>query len=174
MTTIEEVMPDYHFRERHSRIIDASPDSVWDALTSVTLNDLAVTRVLAAVRGMKGPRSRGLFDNSGPVRMFETVAPLYVIGGNVARPWQPRPSKADVSSIEEFSGFTEPGWVKYLADFRVRPVDGGVEVSTETRGYSTDPRSRRLFACYWAVIRPWSGLIRRDMLAAVARLSATR
>lgn len=42
-------------------------------------------------------------------------------------------------------------------------------LGTETRGYSTDSRARRRFAVYWALIRPASGLVRRDMLATVRR-----
>ena len=34
---------------------------------------------------------------------------------------------------------------------------------------ATDTRTRVRFAIYWAIIRPGSGLIRRDMLGAVAR-----
>lgn len=47
-------------------------------------------------------------------------------------------------------------------------VSGG-ELTTETRVFVTDDRSRRLFTGYWVVIRPFSGLIRRQWLAAIAR-----
>ena len=39
----------------------------------------------------------------------------------------------------------------------------------ETRIEATDGRTRARFGLYWAVIRLGSGLIRRDMLRAVAR-----
>jgi hypothetical protein len=61
--------------------------------------------------------------------------------------------------------------VTFLTDFRIEPRDGGVRLSTETRGYSTDPHARRLFALCWTIIRPGSGLIRRGMLASAARIA---
>ncbi len=165
-------MPVYHFRERHRRRIHATtPEAVWRALRSVTLNDLALTRMLVAVRGLKGDGSKPIFDG-GPIRLLEVDEPSYAIGAGISRAWQPRPSKMEVSTVDEFTSFREPGWTKYLTDFRVEPVGDGVVLSTETRGYSTDTRSRLLFGCYWAVIRPGSGLVRRDVLAAVARLTA--
>jgi hypothetical protein len=42
-------------------------------------------------------------------------------------------------------------------------------LSTETRVGAMDGASRARFALYWALIRGGSGLIRRDVLSAVAR-----
>jgi len=170
-TLLEQTMPVYHFHERHSRWIDAEPARVWEALTTLTLDDLTITRPLLAIR-RAGPRgfapSRPLFTD-GPVRMLVLTAPTYAVGGAVTRAWQRHPPRRDITSLEEFTGFDEPGWVKYLTDFHLESRDGGVQLSTETRGHSTDQRARRRFAAYWALIRPGSGLIRRDMLATVAR-----
>jgi hypothetical protein len=46
-------------------------------------------------------------------------------------------------------------------------------LTTETRIWCADGRARRRFALYWALVRPFSGLIRILMLRAVAR-EATR
>lgn len=168
--TLTRVMPVYHFSERHSRFIAAGPDAVWRALAGLTLSSLRITRPLVAIRGLgrKETPAKPLFTD-GPVTMLEISAPSYAVGGAIGRPWQVRPTRIPVTSLAEFVDFAEPGWVKYLTDFEVRPVEGGSRLSTETRGYSTDAGSRRRFALYWALIRPWSGLVRRDILAAVAR-----
>jgi hypothetical protein len=169
MPTLDQAMPVYHFRERHSRRIDATPEAVWTALTSLTLNDLALTRILVTLRGLgHGDRTRSLFA-AGPVKMLHVTEPEYLVAGAVARPWELKPTKRDVGSLAELTAFTEPGWVKYLIDCQVRPDNGGVLLTTETRVHANDPRSRRLFALYWMAIRAGSGLIRRDMLSAVAR-----
>ncbi len=105
--------------------------------------------------------------------MLETTAPTYTVGGAIARPWQRQPERRDIASLSEFARFDDPGWTKYLTDFHLEPRDGGVQVSTETRGYSTNDRARRRFALYWALIRPASGLVRRDMLATVGRLATS-
>ncbi len=172
-TPLEQSMPVYHFHERHSRWINAEPAQVWDALTTLTLNELTLTRPLVAIRHL-GRRNPGLSRpllTEGPVTMFQLTAPAYALGGAVGRPWQLRAGRRDMSSLEDFNRFAEPGWVKYLTDFQLQSREGGVQLTTETRGYSTDQHARRRFALYWAVIRPASGLIRRDILAAVARLA---
>ncbi len=166
-------MPVYHFNERHSRWINADPAEVWDALTTLSLDQLTLTRPLLTIRRLgrrtPGPSKPLLAD--GPVSMFQLSAPAYAVGGAVGRPWQLRPTRRDITSLEEFTRFAEPGWVKYLMDFQLQSRNGGVQLTTETRGHSTDRHARRRFALYWAIIRPASGLIRRDMLATVARLA---
>jgi hypothetical protein len=53
---------------------------------------------------------------------------------------------------------------------RVDPADGGAAtVSTETRVLCTDPGSRRAFRRYWRIVRPFSGLIRIEMLRSIRR-----
>ncbi len=174
-TRLEQTMPVYHFHEQHSRWIAASPTRVWQALTTLRLDQLTLTRPLLAVRhlGMQAAMPTKPLFTHGPVRMIEVLAPTYALGGTIARPWQRQPAHRDVTSLNEFTGFDEPGWTKYLTDFHLEPRAGGVQLTTETRGYSTNDQARRRFALYWALIRPASGLVRRDMLATVSRL-ATR
>jgi len=174
-TLLERTIPVYHFHEVHTRWIQAAPTQVWQALSTLRLDQLTVSRPVFALRHLgTRPASAGkpLFTD-GPVRMLETTAPTYAVGGAVARPWQRHPERLEVASLNEFAGFEEPGWTKYLTDFHLEPCDGGVQLTTETRGYSTDDGARRRFALYWALIRPASGLVRRDMLVTISRL-ATR
>ncbi len=173
-TPLEQTMPVYHFHERHSRWIDASPAQVWQALTTLTLDQLTLTRPLVAIRhlGARTATPAKPLLTHGPVQMLEIASPTYAVGGAIARPWQHRPERRDIASLAEFTSFDQPGWTKYLSDFHLEPSNDGVRLTTETRGYSTDDWARRRFALYWALIRPASGLIRRDMLATVARLAA--
>ena len=174
-TPLEQTLPVYHFRERHSRWIDASPEHVWHALTTLTLDQLTITRPLIALRhlGMHAPSAAKPLFTDGPVAMLEITAPTYAVGGAIARPWQRHPERRDIASLSAFANFDEPGWTKYLTDFHLGPHDDGVQLTTETRGYSTNDWARRRFALYWGLIRMGSGLVRRDMLATVSRL-ATR
>lgn len=171
---LEQALPVYDFHERHIRVIQASPDDVWRALTAVSLADLRCARPLVALRHLgqnAGTGSKPLMT-SGPLHLMETRAPGYALAGAIARPWKRRPEHRAPGTLAEFRMFTEPGWTTYLTDFElVRTSDGGTELSTETRGRSTSRDARRRFALYWLLIRPWSGLIRRELLAAVDRLA---
>ncbi len=173
MTDLDHLLPQYDFAERHRRLIHAEPEQVWSALSTLTLTDLRLTRPLVWVRGLSGHRPGGdkaLFTD-GPVTMLIQNAPWYALGGAVSRPWQRKPDRRPIRTLEEFRMFEEPGWATYLMDFRLHPVADGTVLSTETRVRCTDSASRRRFAAYWALIRPFSGLVRRDMLAAANRLA---
>ncbi len=76
-----------------------------------------------------------------------------------------------MADLPSFLQFADPGWTKYLTEFRVEPglSRNRCTLSTETRGLSTDDRARRRFRLYWTLIRLPSGLIRRDILRSVAR-----
>ncbi|MCK9897806.1 hypothetical protein [Frankia sp. AgB32] len=172
-TLLETTMPVYHFSERHSRVLSADPDRVWDVLTSLALDQLTITKPLMALRHLghgNAVDSRPLFTD-GPVSIVSLQAPDYALGAAIARPWQRAPNRVEVSSVDDFAAYDEPGWVKYLTDFHLRVDTAGTVLSTETRGYSTDQITRRRFALYWAAIRAGSSLIRRDILATVDRLS---
>jgi len=60
------------------------------------------------------------------------------------------------------------GWCRLLtavkvgANRRAQPTRGGTFLSTQTRVLATHARTRRVFAAYWLVVRPLSGLIRRS------------
>lgn len=171
-TMLEQAMPVYHFHEIHQRLIHASPVRVWEALTSLTLDQLTLTRPMVALRHLGRPPApqRPLFTD-GPVRIVAVDSPRYALGAAIAQPWRLNFPRHDVASLTEFVEFDAPGWTKYLTDFRLETSDAGVRLSTETRGYSTDQHARRRFALYWAAIRTGSHLVRHDILATVARLS---
>ena len=76
------------------------------------------------------------------------------------------PPELDAAALQAFS---DPGWVKVGFDLVLVPDRAGTRLTTETRVTATDPRTRARFRLYWTVIRLGSGLIRRDMLRAVAR-----
>ena len=173
MTTLQDLIPEADFREHHRRLIPAPADDVWAALIGLDAGQLRITRALMTIRHPRSrdwSRTRNLFSD-GPIRILETAEPRYAVGAAIMAPWRPRRPRPVIDSLAEFAEFDVHGWTKVLTDFRLREVDGGTELTTETRGCSTDAGSRWRFAAYWAVIRWGSGLIRRDMLATVSRIA---
>jgi hypothetical protein len=92
-----------------------------------------------------------------------------VVLGGVLAPWRLRGGHVAVASAEEFAGFAAPGWVRVAAVFTVTGDGAGSRVATETRIAATDDAARRRFGRYWRVIGPFSGITRREMLAAIRR-----
>lgn len=88
----------------------------------------------------------------------------------VGKPWAPNAPSATPSSLQATKAFNHPGWLKYGMEWQLTPLpDGRTLVETSTRCEPTSADARAKFAAYWTVVRPFSGLLRRDMLAALAR-----
>jgi len=183
MLTLDDLLPDPDFRERHERRIAAPREAVWDALHEVRLRDLALSRALMAVRLIPArlagrPPSRmveGRFLEEGPIPVLAADPPRAVIAAGALQPWKLRggetPPVLDAPALRDFR---EPGWVKTGIDFVLEPEGGGTRLTTETRVTATDQGTRARFAVYWLLIRAGSGLIRRDLLRAVARSASRR
>ena len=179
MLTIDDLLPTPHFRERHERRIAAPPAAVWQALQELRLGDLALSRALMAIRLLparvagRSEASRmvsGRFLEEGPVPVLAEEAQRAVVAGGVMQPWKltggDEPPALDAAALRAFA---EPGWVKTGFDLVIEPNGTGTRLTTETRVTATDPRTRARFGLYWLFIRAGSGLIRHDMLRAVAR-----
>ncbi|PUB25970.1 putative membrane protein [Promicromonospora sp. AC04] len=173
-SALEVAMPHFQFRNHHSRWIDAPPAAVWEALASLTLSDLTISRALVGLRylGRAQAGDGPLFD-TGPITMLRLDAPDYAIGGSIARPWQRVPQRQPIETLAALAAFDEPGWAKYLTDFSLTAERGGTRLRTEMRGYCTDDHAWKRFRIYWNAIRIGSGLVRRDILRSVARAART-
>lgn len=163
MTLLDEVLPEFHVRERHSIRLDASAEQVFEALRSVTLAELPAASALVRLRGIGAAADRPLLEQMQ--RAFRPLAEepgRQLVLGSIGRSWRWRGGRTPSA---EFGSFSEPGWAKMAIDFR---YEGGV-LSTETRVLLTDAAARRRFRLYWLAIRPFSGLLRRLLLRAVRR-----
>jgi len=172
-------LPEFQFSERHQRIVRAAPDRIFEAIRSVTADDIALFRTLTAIRnpgrlfakqaeGLLNPSARPILEvarQSGFLLLGEEPGREIVIGALVARPPEgPR------LSPQGFAALRTSGYVKAAMNFHVEPrADGTCLLTTETRVFATDPRSARRFAAYWRLVYPGSSLLRHTWLAAIAR-----
>lgn len=172
--SLDELLPSWHFRELHRRATTAKTEALLAAAEQVTWAEVPVMRLLMGVRSggrLPLPTHRPILEDMaglGFVVLERAEAELVV--GSIGRPWTASggsaPQLVDVSDpAGTFAGFAEPSWVKIIFNFRV----GAGALSTETRVLATDARARHAFGRYWLVIRPFSGVIRRRWLAAIAR-----
>lgn len=173
MSPLLEHLPHAEFTEHHDRVVDAPPERVWAALHETQWTDLWMTAPLMVIRGV-GRASRvaaGGLTSSGPAPVFYEEPLAWAVGGFIGRPWQLAPDPGPVvSSLDQLATFDEPGWLVCGMDFTLHPLSGHrTRLATSTVCAPTDDHARRAFARYWRLIRPFSGLIRLDMLRAVAR-----
>lgn len=92
-----------------------------------------------------------------------------IILGLIGQFWKTN-GKIQPFEAEEFTSFNNPDYVKAVWNFKITPLDGNqVRLETETRIFCQDPNVRKNFGRYWFLIRPFSGLIRKEMLKIIKR-----
>jgi hypothetical protein len=185
--THERFLPAYGHSEVHSIRLAVPPERAWEALFAVTVSDLPLPRALMAIRTLPARlRGGGAGTTNGSVPLVdrwlrgdrwltlaEDAGRAFVVG-RIARFWQPVAEEpGNVRDADDFIAFQQPGFAKAIMSFQVLPEGTGSRLVTETRIQGTDAHARRLFAAYWLLIRPGSGLIRRSILHAVRRRCET-
>jgi hypothetical protein len=175
---LDNALPSYDVRERHSITVKADPGTVLDEVLRMTPRDVPVMVVLMALRrlpslllgrgalGVGGQPIVQQFERAGFVRLGTAEDELVL--GAVGRFWRPSGGLRRVSA-EGFAAFAEPGWAKGAVNFRVVPEGDHTLLSTETRVLATDPAARRSFRHYWRLIHPGSAVIRIAWLRAIRR-----
>ncbi len=160
---LSDVLSRWHYRERHSIGLVAPPERVMAAVRETTIAEMPVANLLFRLRGMRGASDASVLDRLP--RSFRIVAEdagREVVAGGIGQPWRPRGAGV---VTDDFDGFVEPGYAKMAMNF----LYDGQTLSTETRVLLTNDQARRAFRRYWLVVRPFSGLIRRVWLRAIAR-----
>ena len=172
--SLDELLPQWHFRERHQRATDAPAPALLAAAGQVTWAEVPVMGALMRIRSggrLRPAAHRQVLDDMAAAgfAVLERTGEELVLGA-IGRPWSPGGRRAPLLAGQAdpagfFTGFAAAGWAKMAVNVRV----SAGELSTETRVLLTDDRSRRAFGRYWLLIRPFSGLIRREWLAAITR-----
>jgi len=175
---LDNALPNYDVRERHSITVKADPGTGLDEILRMTPRDVPVMVVLMALRslpslllgrGALGVGGRPIvqqFERAGFVRLGTAEDELVL--GAVGRFWRPSGGLRRVSA-EGFAAFAEPGWAKGAVNFRVVREGDHTLLSTETRVLATDAAARRSFRHYWRLIYPGSAVIRIAWLRAIRR-----
>ena len=177
-TALDEFAPAYQFSEQHSIPVRASALQVYDAIMTVSADEIPGFRLLAWMRrgGTTGPESILNPPDGVPlVRVatrtsFVTLAARpgreFVMGTVVIAPLGVR--LAIDSSPKSFKTLTQPGFAKATLGFHIEPGrDGWCVLRTETRVTATDYVSRATFARYWRVIATGSAFVRVMWLRAI-------
>ena len=170
MILIDEIMPSYDRRELHRRATDAPAAALWDAVHDLEARELRAMRALMGLRtlgrGGGDPERTVLegFERMGFRKIAEEPGQELVIAG-IGRFWKLSGGLRKVEGGDQFRRFEEPGYAKVAFNFRLQ----GNQLSTETRIAGTDAHARRRFGLYWLLVRPGSGLIRREWLGAIAK-----
>ena len=144
MVLLDTVVPEYDVWERHSVALPVSPRRALEVALSTPAAPDRVVRTLLRLRGLGVP--------NGSLEQFATTPPFR----ELAR------------TETEFVAGLSPHGLEIAFDLRAEPHPDGSLLTTETRVHALTPRARRLFRAYWLVVGPFSALIRRRWLKAIA------
>jgi hypothetical protein len=169
---IDHYLPRFDVVERHATVTRAAPERAWAALRATDFGRSRLIGALLALRSMgrrrRSPLTLEVILGAGFTLLEERPGRELVIGVE-GRFWRLR-SDLRATDAARFCAPLAPGLARAAWDFRVVPLaDGRTRISTETRVRCADGAARWRFRCYWLLVRPGSGLIRRAMLAAIRR-----
>lgn len=177
-------MPACDASEYHEIKVRAPIDRVYGALRTTDLGGSQILRLLLRLRALpaalttREPRRNLTFNLEATIRagfvLLGESPPNEMALGVIGRFWTLSQTSCRVSA-DEFVSFDRPGYAKAVWNFSL--VDEAAEITrlaTETRVLCLDVASRRRFRVYWALIAPFSGLIRREVLRAIRRSAESR
>lgn len=169
---IDEFLPEYDFEEMHAARVNAGADKVFRAVREVDFTDSAVIRWLFRLRGL--PTANMNLDGFRRMK-FEVLGEALnreVVIGLVGRFWS---LNGDLKKLDgdSFKRFDDAGYAKTAFNFTLDEDRAGTRLQTETRIKCMDEESRRSFGFYWMFIRPFSGLVRTEMLRLIKQKAET-
>ncbi|MEO8041142.1 MAG: hypothetical protein ABI646_00910, partial [Acidobacteriota bacterium] len=110
------------------------------------------------LKSLSSSRFEILGEMPGREMLLGIVGKFWKLGGEL--------KKIDAVSFKEFE---TAGYAKAVWNFSVVEEGDDTRLTTETRIKCLDAESRKRFGFYWMFIRPFSGLIRMEMLRAIKR-----
>ncbi|CAM4421466.1 hypothetical protein L1N85_26390 [Paenibacillus alkaliterrae] len=160
---IDHFIRQSHFEEIHAIDIASTPEDVYRTIKQLDFRRSKIIKFLFWLRGIPEAalKLEGFLD-IGFIILAEKAGEEIVLA-EVGRPWK---LKGDLQLLnaDQFCSLEDSGFVKIVWNFHVVRVNGNSRVTTITRVYCTDQRSKRLFAVYWLFIAPFSKWIRRIIL----------
>lgn len=177
---IDGLLPDYAFNEFHEVSINASIDKVKEVLKVTGVKDIPIAHLLLKIRGIadedvdlsdKASNNQAGADTiTTPDFNFFVVSPdewitVMILKAVMISKDADKPAPPEISTLEQFNAFNEPGYVKVACNFRfIKKGDDETILTTETRNNGITFKDNRVFGFYWRIIYPGSAIIRRVWL----------
>jgi hypothetical protein len=144
---IDKYLPQYAYNEYHQRIINASAEKCFLAAKNLDISKSFISTTLMKLRGLptKDLHLQGFLKNMCFTYLEDDPFKEFVIDA----------SQQNIIMIWNF-------YFKELSENKT-------VASTETRILCLTKRSKFLFSIYWFFIKPFSGIIRIEMLRLIKK-----
>jgi hypothetical protein len=144
---LDKYLLHYTYHEHHHTIVKASAKKCFLTAKELDMSGSWITKTLMKLRGLptKDLKLQGFLQNICFTYIEEDPFKEFVIDAS------------------------QPG-LKIFWNFYFKPVSEHVTVvSTETRILCLSPKAKRRFSLYWFFVRPFSGLIRLEILRLIKK-----
>lgn len=163
---IDNLMPVYDQITRQERVIAAPQQRVWQAARAMTIRKLFRVRVLLWIREIFS-RLNGqpletfpvIAETEGTEVVMAICGKFWAISGNIVH------VPVEVIPLYQAKGYAKAYWNFHLESIGM----GQTRIVTETRVQVFGKRELKFFNRYWAVVGPFAGWIRREILKAIER-----
>jgi len=165
----DKYLPQFDFFEKHGIQIATTPDRIFSLVDEFDLRDSKLIRFLFLLRGMGSEMTlkKGLVNEN--FVELEKLPDQEVALGLAGQFWKPQGNLQKLSA-DEFRVFDRENFVKAVWNFTLTTVgDNTTWVETETRIQCIGTKARRRFRVYWFFIKPFSGIIRMEILRLIKR-----
>jgi hypothetical protein len=165
----DDFLPEYDFSEVHDILINQSPERIFSLMYDFDFTESKLIRFLFRLRGMKSGMTikQGILEENFIELGYRQNDELVL--GLVGQFWK---VTGNLKKIEpsKFRHFGEPGFLKATWNFKLIPNgEQQTTLQTETRVYCIDRKAKTKFSRYWFFIRPFSGLIRKEILRLIKK-----
>jgi hypothetical protein len=162
-------LPHWHFAEKHGILITAPPKNIFALVDQLDISESRIIRLLYWLRGMPSRMLNKEGMKSDKFIELQRITNEEIIIGIIGQFWRPK-GNLQLFNPVEFADFNKDGFLKAVWNFRIIPQSSTVSLlETETRVQALDEIARRKFSLYWFVIRPFSGLIRLEILKSIKK-----
>ncbi len=169
---IDQLLPVYDYNEIHKINIRNQRDKVYSQLIHMDLNRSWITKTLFFLRGLHHrDLSLSQMLSQGPFKLLEENQPHELVIGLLTNTYL---KPALITDKAFFLEYAPKNGLKIAWNFSIAQGTGNglfsdesCELSTETRIQCLGPNAKTFFSLYWFFIKPFSGIIRREMLKAI-------
>ena len=143
---IDKYLPEHTYNEYHEKVIHAPVEECFSAAKNLDMSRSFITKTLMKLRGLptKDLALQGFIKNICFTYLEEEPNKEFVIDAS------------------------QPG-LKIFWNFYFKEAGDKTVVSTETRILCLTKKSKSRFSLYWFFVKPFSGIIRLEMLRLIKK-----
>ena len=162
-------------RSFHRRVVDADPQTLWDAAKTVRLDDTRTLGRLVRWRIPGTPPEITFHDlfKTYPFTLLDE-GPTWSLSGLAGKIWTLQRDYPRLSGPEEYEAWDRAGTVRVLFAHWTRPLEGGAELVSDCRVEPVDRRAALRLKALWALISQFERLIGAEPLNVAASRARDR